>query len=257
MFINLEKLNGSNIHAIDDEVGQVADIYFDDRYWTIRFLVVDIHPWLPLSKKTLISPISLISYNVEDHKINISISKDVVKNSPHIDEHETVSREFEKHYFDYYAYGYYWEGMGTWGDYSYPMALANRNILQQDNVQEKPTETINHLRSTNEITHYGIDSLNGKKGYIKDFICDTNDWSLCYLVVDIRNWLPSKKVLISIEQLKTINLEEKTVTCDLDLEDIKSCPEYHPEKLNDPEYLEQVRKTIQANDLALYGNAQS
>jgi hypothetical protein len=116
MLVNLEALNGSTIHAVDGEVGQVTDVYFDDRHWTIRFMVVDIQPWVPLGEKTLISPISLLEYDTEEQQLNVSITKDKVKNSPQIDEHETVSREFEKSYFDYYTYGYYWVGPGAWGE---------------------------------------------------------------------------------------------------------------------------------------------
>lgn len=248
MIINLEALIGSTIHAVDGEIGQVKDVYFDDRYWAIRFLVVDIQPWVPLSSKTLISPISLLELNTIKHLLNVSISKDKIKNSPQIEEHETVSREFEKNYFDYYAYGYYWVGAGAWGEYAYPMALANRNTLPKDNEPSEETKKNNHLRSTNEIAHYGIDALDGNKGYIKDFICDTSNWTLLYLVVDTRDWLPGgKKVLISPAQLETINWEEKTVTCNIALEQIKSCPEYHPDKLNNAEYIEEVKNKLIIN----------
>ncbi len=56
MLVNLEELNGSTIHAVDGEIGQVTDVYFDDRHWTIRFMVVDISPWVPLSEKNLDKP---------------------------------------------------------------------------------------------------------------------------------------------------------------------------------------------------------
>jgi hypothetical protein len=248
MLINLEALVGSTIHAVDGDVGQVNDVYFDDRYWTIRFLVVDIQPWVPLSSKTLISPISLLEFNTIDQLLNVSISKDKIKNSPQIEEHETVSREFEKTYFDYYAYGYYWVGAGAWGEYAYPMALANQDRLPEDNEPSEEIKKTNHLRSTNEITHYAIGALDGNKGYIKDYICDTYNWTLLYIVVDTRDWLPGgKKVLISPAQLSTINWEEKTVSCNLPLEQIKLCPEHHPDKLNDAEYLEEVKNKLSVN----------
>ncbi|ARD44026.1 hypothetical protein [Colwellia sp. PAMC 21821] len=248
MLINLKELNGSTIHAVDGEIGQVNDIYFDDRYWTIRFMVVDIQPWVPLSEKTLISPISLLEFNIEEQQLNVSITKEKVKNSPQMDELETVSREFEKTYFDYYAYGYYWLGGGAWGEYAYPMALVEQAALKTDNAENDETKITNHLRSTNEITHYGINALDGKKGYIKDFICDTYNWSLRYVVVDTRDWLPGgKKVLITPKQLEALNWEDKTATCNLNLEQIKACPEYDEEQLNNAEYLAEVENTLMFN----------
>jgi len=248
MLVSLNELNGSTINAVDGEIGQVSDVYFDDRYWTIRFMVVDIQPWLPLSTKTLVSPISLLDYNVEEQQLNVSISKDKVKNSPQIDELETVSHEFEKRYFDYYAYGYYWLGAGAWGEYAHPMALVNRETSPKDSTQNDETKTTNHLRSTHEITHYGINALDGKKGYIQDFICDTYDWSLRYLVVDTRDWLPGgKKVLISPKQLAALNWEEKTASCHLNLDQISACPEYNADKLNNAEYLAEVKNILRLN----------
>jgi hypothetical protein len=242
MLVNLEELNGSTIHAVDGDVGQVTDVYFDDRHWTIRLMVVDIQPWVPLSEKTLISPISLLEYDIEKQQLNVSITKDKVKNSPQIDEQETVSREFEKSYFDYYAYGYYWVGPRAWGEYAYPVALVNPHTLSKGSSENEDTKTSNHLRSTNEITHYGIDALDGKKGYIKDFICDTDSWSLLYIVVDTRDWLSGgKKVLISPKHLDKLNWEEKTATCHLSFEQIQTCPEYNADKLNDVEYLAEVK----------------
>ncbi|MFT6903132.1 MAG: hypothetical protein ACJAXS_003354 [Colwellia sp.] len=203
MLINLKTLSGSSIHTLEGDIGQIKDIYFDDRHWTIRFLVVDIQPWVPLSTKTLISPISLLEFNAKEHRLNVSISKEKVKNSPQVKEHETVSREFEKSYFDCYAYGYYWVGPRAWGEYAYPMALNTQNIAQIDNQQNDKAKTSNHLRSANEIMHYGIDALDDKKGYIKDLIWNTYNWSLRYLVVDIRDWLPGgKKCLFFLSILK-------------------------------------------------------
>ena len=248
MLVSLNELHGSSVNATDGDVGQVKDVYFDDRHWTIRFMVVDIHPWVPLSPKNLISPISLREFNNKEHVLHVSISKDKVKNSPKIEEHEPVSREFEQQYFDYYAYGYYWLGTETWGEYAYPTALVDHKTLVLEGVMSEETKTTNHLRSTNEITHYGIDAIDGEKGHIKDFICDTYNWSIRYLVVDTRDWLPGgKKVLISPDHLDTLNWQDKTVTCNINLEQIKSCPEYHEEKLNDENYLAEVKGKLMFN----------
>jgi hypothetical protein len=183
-------------------------VYFDDRSLTIRFLVVDTHPLLPLSQKVLISRISLLEFSAGDYAMTVSLSKDMVKNCPKVEEHETVSREFEKIYYDYFGYGYYWTGEGARGEYAYPTALFHGNILpfenietnnsetgnsETDNLADDNLETANHLRSANELAHYSIDAVDGKKGYIYDFIWDTYDWSLRYLVIDTRDWLPGGK----------------------------------------------------------------
>ena len=248
MLVSLKELSGSTIKATDGDLGQVEDIYFDDVTWTIRFLVVDTHPWLPLSQKVLISPIALLEFKANNYALTVSLTKDMIKNCPKVEEHETVSREFEKTYNDYFGYGYYWTGEGAWGEYAFPMALYNENKTPLDSVAENSVEQSNHLRSANEVAHYGIDAVDGKKGYIDDFIWDTSSWSLRYLVIDTRDWLPGgKRVLISTGQFDTFNWGSKTVTCNLSLSQLEACPEYNSDKLNDKKYLEDVRQKLQLN----------
>jgi len=267
MLVSLKELSGSTIKATDGDLGQVKDVFFDDMSWTIRFLVVDTHPWLPLSQKVLISPIALLEFKANDYALTVSLSKDMIKSCPKVEEHETVSREFEKTYSDYFGYGYYWTGEGAWGEYAFPTALYNENLMatgngvvnsgnsesedkgedkdKKEDIANSNVEQANHLRSANEIAHYGIDAVDGKKGYIDDFIWDTSNWSLRYLVIDTRDWLPGgKRVLISTDQFDTFNWGSKTVTCSLNLAQLKACPEYCSNRLNDNKYLEDVRQTL-------------
>jgi len=241
MFINFKQLSSKNIKASDGELGKVKDIYFDDRYWTTRFLVVDTHAWLPLSQKVLLSPIALLKFHVDDSDVKVSMTKEMVENCPKVEEQETVSREFEKKYFDYFGYGYYWTGESVWGDYLYPSALSNRDMVSHAVVQKTDIEKTNHLRSADEVQDYDVEEVDGSKGHVHDFILDTYDWSLKYLVIDTRNWLPGgKKVLISPKQIDSISWELKTVKCKLSIQEIDGCPEYEQDKLNDTEYRAKV-----------------
>jgi hypothetical protein len=208
----------------------------------------------------------LLEFSADDYAMTVSLSKDMVKSCPKVEEHETVSREFEKIYYDYFGYGYYWTGEGAWGEYAYPTALFHGNILpfenietdnsetgnsetgnsETDNLADDNLETANHLRSANELAHYSIDAVDGKKGYIYDFIWDTYNWSLRYLVIDTRDWLPGgKHVLISPEKFDSFNWGNQTVSCNIALQQIKACPEYRSDKLNDSQYLERVKQKLQ------------
>jgi uncharacterized protein YrrD len=246
MLVNLKELHGSAVNGMDGYVGEIKDVYFDDRFWTIRYLVIDTHPWLPVSEKVLISPIALLNFNADDRLLNISLTKEMIENCPKVEEHETVSREFEKFYFDYFGYAYYWMDTDTWGEYAYPTALSTPDMLSFDSASEKDIEQTNHLQSSNEVSHYSVHAVGDDKGYVKDFIWDTESWSLCYLVIDTRDWLPGgKKVLISTEQLESIDWEYKTITCNTSMSQIRACPEYCLDKLNDLEYLALIKVKLQ------------
>jgi hypothetical protein len=78
------------------------------------------------------------------------------------------------------------------------------------NVEGDNTEQTNHLRSANEVVHYNIDAMDAKKGYIFEFIWDTFNLTLRYLVIDTRDWfLGYKQVLVSPELYDTFNWEVK------------------------------------------------
>ena len=58
MLRTAKELIGYTIRALDDDVGHVDDFYFDDRYWLIRYLVVDTGGWLS-GRKVLLSPLTI------------------------------------------------------------------------------------------------------------------------------------------------------------------------------------------------------
>ena len=39
-------LKGYKLDSLDGEIGKVKEFYFDDRHWTIRYLVADTANWL-------------------------------------------------------------------------------------------------------------------------------------------------------------------------------------------------------------------
>jgi hypothetical protein len=241
MLINFNQVTSSHIKANDGELGNIKDVYFDDRHWTVRFLVVDTSRWLPLSQKVLLSPIAMLQFNPKEKELKVSMTKEMVKNSPKVEEHEPVSREFETQYFDHFGYGYYWTGTSSWGDYAFPSALFNRDMIEPIDIQHKDIEKHNHLRSAQEVKDYGIKAIEESKGYISDFVWDTYDWSLKYVVIDTRNILPGGvEVLVAPQHIKSISWESKQVICNLSVAQIKSCPEYHESKLDDAQYMEQV-----------------
>ena len=41
MLYRAKTLQGYQLHSRDGEIGEVREFYFDDRHWTIRYLVAD------------------------------------------------------------------------------------------------------------------------------------------------------------------------------------------------------------------------
>ena len=74
MFRKAEALHKYTLGAVDGEIGKVKDFYFDDRFWTVRYLVADTGNWLE-ERLVLISPYALVSVDEEREIITTNLTK--------------------------------------------------------------------------------------------------------------------------------------------------------------------------------------
>jgi uncharacterized protein YrrD len=79
-----------------------------------------------------------------------------------------------------------------------------------------------NLRS---LTGYAIRATDGDLGKVHDFYFDDITWSIRYLVAETKNWLSSRKVLISLVVLDKPDLESKTLKVDLSCLQVRNSPE--------------------------------
>lgn len=231
MLIKAKALKGYSLKSLDGDVGAANEFFFDDRFWTIRYLVADSESWLS-GKKVLISPYSLNSVNNSDEKVSIQLTRKQIEDSPSIDTDEPVSRQFESVYNGYYGYPDYWGGQYMWGGYPYLI----RDRSKWGSFTSKEMEWDRHLRSTHEVTGYHLLALDGEIGHVDDFIIDDETWAIRYLVAATKNWWPGKKVLISPKWIENVSWEEREVTIGLSRETIKAAPEYSDESLLTRDY---------------------
>ena len=59
------------------------------------------------------------------------------------------------------------------------------------------------LRSANEVINYRIGATDGEIGHVEDFIVDDETWAIRYMVIDTRNWLPGRKVLVAPQWIES------------------------------------------------------
>ena len=71
MLYGVKALKGYKLHGIDGEIGKVKEFYFDDHYWTVRYLIADTGTWLT-GKQVLISPHVLIAVNQDAENITVN-----------------------------------------------------------------------------------------------------------------------------------------------------------------------------------------
>ncbi len=228
MLISIKDVHGYKLSGTDGEVGTVKDFYFDDQFWTIRYLVSDTGHWLS-GRKVLIAPYALGTVNQRDESVAIDLTKSQIEGSPSLDSDKPVSRQFEDAYYGYYGWPTYWSGQNRWGTYPYILRGSEKwRTAPQDGKSWDP-----HLRSIGEVTGYHIQAAVGEIGHVADFIVDDETWTIRYLVVDTRNWWPGRKVLVSPLWIERVSWNESKVFVSLTRETIKTSPEYtDPSSIN-------------------------
>lgn len=231
MLNNAKKLNGYKLHCLDGEIGSVNQFYFDDHYWTVRYLVADTGNWLT-GRQVLISPYALISMDKENQSISINLTKQQIKDSPSLNTDKPVSQQFEDVYYGYYGWTAYYNGPYMWGPDS--EIVVDHKRLGGDNQNGKKWNP--HLRSTQEVTGYHIQATDGEIGHVDDFIIDDKTWAIRYLIVDTQNWWPGKKVLVSPKWIKQISWKDSKIFINLSCQTIKLSPEYTEEFLLNRDY---------------------
>ena len=246
MLRSVNSLRGCTLLATDGDIGEIAEFYFDDENWTIRYLVADTGGWLT-GRKVLISPRALGKMNWSEQKLHVHMPKERIRNSPSVDTNKPVSRQHEMDLSDYYGYPYYWGGPYLWGPIAYPIApIAPKQqtdsppTMQKELRAAKQQQDDLHLRSTGEVSNYYIEAHDGDIGHVEDFLIDDETWTIRYLVIDTRNWLPGKKVIVSPKWIQSVSWNDSKVRVDLSRDAIKNAPEYQESASLNRDYEKQL-----------------
>jgi hypothetical protein len=211
MLDEAKKLIGSKLHTVDGEAGRVDDIYFDDHFWTVRYLVASTCDWLS-GKRVLVAPSVLQSVNRDQRRVDANLTRLQIENGLPAEAEKPISRRFELEYSWRFGMPMYW-GFE-------PERLAALRRLRRGDP---------HLRSTRAVTGYTIHAVDGEIGRIEDFLIDDVDWVIRYLIVDAHRWLPGRRVLISPDWIEHINWRRRHAVTELDRHAIEQAPAYPTE----------------------------
>jgi hypothetical protein len=237
MLYKAQTLIGFTLKGIDGEIGTVKEFYFDDKHWTIRYLIAETGTWLA-DRQVLISPYALIGVEKAERHINVNLTRKQIEDSPTISNDKPVSLQFEDDFYRYYGWAPYYVGPLVWG--AYPYLLPGKGELQE--VKDHKETWNPFLRSTKAVSEYYIQATDGEIGHVEDFLIDDKVWAIRYMVVDTKNWWPGKKVIVSPQWIDRISLNEAKVFVNLSLEAIKQSPEYTSESLLTRDYETRLHK---------------
>lgn len=235
MLRSAKEITGFTLLASDGEIGKCDDFLFDDQSWAVRYMVAKTTRWLP-GRKVIVSPAFLDEPGWSDGRFPVRLTQEQIEHAPPLDQNAPVSRQYEIAYHEHYALPFYWVGSKLWGTYPDPSGVIHP---VSDWPQPEPEEIRveeDRLRSMEEVTGYHIAARDGEVGHVEDFLIDDTTWALRYLVVDTRNVLPGRKVLLSPHWIDSIEWATEKVHVALDVESIKSSPDYDPARPVDRRY---------------------
>jgi hypothetical protein len=141
------------------------------------------------------------------------LTKDQIEHSPTLNRDKPVSRQFERAYFGFYGLPMY---------FGFEDGRVKAGKFEQARKKRGDPD----LRSTHDVSGHHVAALDGDIGHVEDFLIDDQTWEIRYLIVDTRDWLPGRRVLVSPKWIERVSWKEKQVVVDLPREAIKQAPEY-------------------------------
>jgi uncharacterized protein YrrD len=227
MFQSIKHLYRETLCALDGKIGHVKDFYFDDVNWAVRYLVADVHSWIS-GRQVLLAPHAFDSLNQDGKVLLVNLTRKQIADSPSIDTHKPVSRQYEEDYYQYYGWPSYWLGNLIQGiSLSAAAPATGRFQIAETDESERHHESMDpHLRSTQAIRGYQIQASDGTLGHVSDFLMDDKSWMIHGLVVETGDWFSGKEVLIPLSKIAWISCDESKVFVNLTKEAVRQGPEY-------------------------------
>jgi PRC-barrel domain len=185
-------LFGDGLRARDGELGRVRDLYFDDRRWTVRYLVIDTRRWVSGGRRALVPPASVLGADAQRHRLEVDLTCAQILGSPDVDTSRPVSRQHEVAIHEHYDIPFYWA---------------------HDAVLERATGDP-HLRSVHDVRGYVVRAGDAPLGHVADFVVDTRSWTITGVVVTAHRWLRGERLIVRIDAVHQLSGLARSVYVD-------------------------------------------
>lgn len=236
MYRSINQLRHYKTLTTDNESCAIEDVFFNQKSWDIHYIVIETGSWL-MDREILLHPDIVKEVIDKDKKLVLPMTKEKVVESPAVNSVLPIAQEAELLLAKYWE----WVPKDTPGPLPYE---AGDTIEAETDTETKAFSedaAKSKLRSWKEVEGYTIHAVDSKFGHIEDLLFDDN-WRICYAVVDTRNWIPGKKVLLPVREIEKIRWSEHALHVDATSELVKTAPFYEPSTGVTAEDEEAVRK---------------
>lgn len=225
-------ITGCKIVSSDGIVGKVADLLFDERSLTFRYLVAHVGPRFS-GQLVLLSFKTVEDIDEDRRALRVSLRRRAVEASPSVSTHNAISMEAQL------LLGKYRQWTPAHVKRLPPSRaknISNDATRQEKKKAEDVVEVGSRLRSVREITGYRIAATDGDIGHLKDLIVDDGTWNIEQLIANAGNWLFQRKVQIPSAAIQNIYWAERRVHVSMRRAEIKNTPKCGAlEPVEDPE----------------------
>jgi sporulation protein YlmC with PRC-barrel domain len=201
MLRTLDGMLGSSIVAMDGEIGKVYNVFFDDRLWAVRYLVVETGPW-HRRRKVLISPAALGRPHWPDKIIPVLLTNEQVQNCPDVDADRPVSRQQELGMIRHY-------GLVDYLSVEPPVVLTDVAVAESEAASRATGDP--HLRSAKEVAGYQVAASDAPLGGVTDFVIDDEGWGIPDLVVHMDSLPDGQKAVVPTRWVSGVSWEDQRV----------------------------------------------
>jgi hypothetical protein len=153
------------------------------------------------------------------------MTKEQIRHSPGILQDPPVSTQMDGQFNGYNG----WDGpAGYQGDMNYAIMLPPlfREGGSSDASRFFPgtARADPNLRSTNALAGYHIRAVDGDVGHIEEFLIDDEDWSVAYVIIDTKNWLPGSRVMLEPRTIVKIDWLSRQISLNVTCDQVKTSP---------------------------------
>ena len=114
----------------------------------------------------------------------------------------------------------------TWGMGGYPLAFPPYPDPVPPPARKVGATNGNdpHLRSTQAVAGYRIQSSDGEIGHVVDFIVHEKSWAICHIIVETGHWYSGKEIAVAPRHIERISYEDSKVYLNVTREAISLAP---------------------------------
>ena len=229
---NLNSLLSLQLKGTDGEIGKLRDFYFDDRTWIIRHLILKTGSWFS-ERDVLISPEAVVHAPWEPGILPVKLTKDQMLKSPDKETDLPAGQQQRIEAYNHNLWQPYWGNnfytTGLW-DINAQAKSGDQNEVKKVDKNDQVNDDNLHVRSSQGVTGFHIQAIDGSIGHIIDFIFDDLTWQISHLAVDTHNWIGGKKILIPVLNIREVKWVESKVFVNENMESIKNGLQFDPVK---------------------------